>query len=183
MSAILENLTPDDIRCLLVTEDELARCAPLERILPTPTSHRYLKFTENPRYYNRLLDAWESRYAKKRQEGIDLLQQYCKNKIHLIVPAQPARLVSLRNQAKKKSFAIRHSSYISSNGSALIKIILAIICDIQQIPYIMNFFFIKPSKISTVFNHDKTKTKKKNDKGRLASISIGLLALSDDSLS
>lgn len=134
----MENLTPDDIRCLLVTEDELARCAPLERILPTPTSHRYLKFTENPRYYNRLLDAWESRYAKKRQEGIDLLQQYCKNKVHLIVPAQPARLVSLQNR-KKQIFAIRHS--ISNNGIALIKIILAIICDNQQKPYIMNFFY------------------------------------------
>lgn len=94
LDAILENLTPDDIRCLLTTEDELARCAPLERIFPTPLSHRYLKFTENPRYYNRLLDAWETRYSMRRQLGIDRLQKYCENKIHLIVPAQPAKMVS-----------------------------------------------------------------------------------------
>lgn len=92
---ILEHLTPDDIRCLITTEDELGRCSPLERILPTANSYRYLKFTENPRYYNRLLDAWETRYGKKRREGIALLQKYCENKIHLIVPAQPAKQVSL----------------------------------------------------------------------------------------
>lgn len=97
MNAILENLTPDDVRCLITAEDELARCAPLERILPTSTSHRYLRFTENPRYYNRLLDAWETKYSKKRQEGIQLLSRYCENKYHLIVPTQPAKLVRMLN--------------------------------------------------------------------------------------
>lgn len=92
LDAILEHLTPDDIRCLIKTEDELARCAPLERICPTPNSHRYIKFTESPRYYNRLLDAWEHRYSKNRQQGIDLLQKYCENRIHLIVPAPCPKL-------------------------------------------------------------------------------------------
>lgn len=92
----MDNLTPDDIRCLLTTEDELARCAPLERILPTPTSHRYLNFTENPRYYNRLLDAWETRHSSKREEGIALLRKYCDNKVHLTVPPQPVKKVSFQ---------------------------------------------------------------------------------------
>ncbi|XP_055921344.1 tubulin monoglutamylase TTLL4-like isoform X2 [Eupeodes corollae] len=91
INAILENLTPDDIRCLVVSEDELARSAPLERIFPTSNTHKYLKYTEVPRYYNRLLDAWETRYSKNRQEGIKLLQAYCEQKYHLEVPPSPAR--------------------------------------------------------------------------------------------
>ncbi|XP_050099630.1 tubulin monoglutamylase TTLL4 isoform X2 [Anopheles aquasalis] len=86
MSTILEDLTPDDVRCLLLTEDELARSAPLERILPAPHSHRYIGFTEHPRYYNRLLDAWEHRYSHNRAEGIALLQSLCEKKVHLQVP-------------------------------------------------------------------------------------------------
>ncbi|XP_058814235.1 tubulin monoglutamylase TTLL4-like isoform X4 [Topomyia yanbarensis] len=86
LNTILDELTPDDIRCLLLTEDELARSAPLERILPAPNGHRYIGFTEYPRYYNRLLDAWEQRYCHKRTEGIALLQSYCEKKIHLQVP-------------------------------------------------------------------------------------------------
>uniref|UniRef100_A0A182JZK4 Tubulin polyglutamylase TTLL4 n=1 Tax=Anopheles christyi TaxID=43041 RepID=A0A182JZK4_9DIPT len=86
LNTILEELTPDDVRCLLLTEDELARSAPLERILPAPNSYRYIGFTENPRYYNRLLDAWEHRYSHNRSEGIALLQSLCERKVHLQVP-------------------------------------------------------------------------------------------------
>ncbi|XP_061510802.1 tubulin monoglutamylase TTLL4 isoform X2 [Anopheles gambiae] len=86
LNTILEELTPDDVRCLLLTEDELARSAPLERILPAPNSYRYIGFTENPRYYNRLLDAWEHRYGHNRSEGIALLQSLCERKVHLQVP-------------------------------------------------------------------------------------------------
>lgn len=44
-------------------------------------------FTESPRYYNRLLDAWENRYGgKRREEGIAYLRSLCENKIHLQVP-------------------------------------------------------------------------------------------------
>uniref|UniRef100_A0A182QQ02 Tubulin polyglutamylase TTLL4 n=1 Tax=Anopheles farauti TaxID=69004 RepID=A0A182QQ02_9DIPT len=86
LSTILEELTPDDVRCLLLSEDELARSAPLERILPAPNSYRYIGFTEHPRYYNRLLDAWEHRYSHNRPEGIALLQSLCERKVHLEVP-------------------------------------------------------------------------------------------------
>lgn len=87
--SILDDLTPDDLRCLITAEDELARCAPLERICPTPHSHRYLKFTEHSRYYNRLLDAWETQYADKRDEGIRLLRSHCELKKHLLVTQAP----------------------------------------------------------------------------------------------
>uniref|UniRef100_A0A182NF19 Tubulin polyglutamylase TTLL4 n=1 Tax=Anopheles dirus TaxID=7168 RepID=A0A182NF19_9DIPT len=86
LNTILEELTPDDVRCLLLSEDELARSAPLERILPAPNSYRYIGFTEHPRYYNRLLDAWEHRYSHNRSEGIALLQSLCERKVHLQVP-------------------------------------------------------------------------------------------------
>ncbi|XP_058058759.1 tubulin monoglutamylase TTLL4-like [Anopheles bellator] len=86
INTILDELTPDDVRCLLLTEDELSRSAPLERILPAPNSHRYIGYTEHPRYYNRLLDAWEHRYSHNRADGIALLQTLCEKKVHLQVP-------------------------------------------------------------------------------------------------
>ncbi|XP_058979823.1 uncharacterized protein LOC109613485 isoform X1 [Musca domestica] len=85
LDAILEHLLPDDVRCLLLSEDELNRCSPLERIFPTPNTFNYLKFVDNPRYYNRLLDAWEHRYGHCREKGIELLRQYCRDNYHLIV--------------------------------------------------------------------------------------------------
>ncbi|XP_075151826.1 tubulin tyrosine ligase-like 4A isoform X2 [Haematobia irritans] len=91
IEAILENLTPDDVRCLLIAEDELARSAPLERIFPTTETYKYLKYTETPRYYNRLLDAWEARYGTNRIDGINLLRQYCEERYHLQVPQIPTK--------------------------------------------------------------------------------------------
>uniref|UniRef100_A0A1I8NC09 Tubulin-tyrosine ligase family n=1 Tax=Musca domestica TaxID=7370 RepID=A0A1I8NC09_MUSDO len=91
IDAILENLTPDDVRCLIIAEDELARSSPLERIFPTAETHKYLKYTETPRYYNRLLDAWETRYSHNRIEGINLLRQYCEDRYHLQVPQIPTK--------------------------------------------------------------------------------------------
>lgn len=85
IETILENLLPDDVRCLIASEDELARCKPLERIFPTANTHVYLNFVDNPRYYNRLLDAWETRYSHCRENGIELLANLCKDNYHLNV--------------------------------------------------------------------------------------------------
>jgi len=51
-------------------------------------------FTENPRYYNRLLDAWDHKYSKKRDEGIAFLKGLCAKKIHLQVPPPTLEKVS-----------------------------------------------------------------------------------------
>lgn len=99
-NTILKHLTPDDVRQLMIAEDELARAAPLERIFPSATSHKYLKFLEHPRYHNRLLDAWEHRYGanqKVRDEGIALLRRYASDRIHLLVPPQPVKKVRERD--------------------------------------------------------------------------------------
>ncbi|XP_065085809.1 tubulin monoglutamylase TTLL4 isoform X2 [Ochlerotatus camptorhynchus] len=123
LNNILEELTPDDVRCLLLTEDELARSAPLERILPAPNSHRYVCFTEHPRYYNRLLDAWEQRYCHNRAEGIALLQSLCQQKIHLQVPPSTFKKDSnskpqqLQQQQQPDSSSSSSSSTNNENAS------------------------------------------------------------------
>ena len=97
----MEELTPDDVRCLILTEDELARCAPLERIFPAPNTHKYLEFTESPRYYNRLLDAWESKYGSRRNEGIHRLQELCEKKVHLQVPQTAANVRKVKKRKQR----------------------------------------------------------------------------------
>ncbi|XP_062706003.1 tubulin monoglutamylase TTLL4 isoform X3 [Aedes albopictus] len=115
LNNILDELTPDDVRCLLLTEDELARSAPLERILPAPNSHRYVCFTEHPRYYNRLLDAWEHRYCHNRAEGIALLQSLCQQKIHLQVP--PSTFKKDSNNRQQPDISSSSSSTNNENAS------------------------------------------------------------------
>uniref|UniRef100_A0A1A9VI54 Tubulin polyglutamylase TTLL4 n=1 Tax=Glossina austeni TaxID=7395 RepID=A0A1A9VI54_GLOAU len=95
INEILERLTPDDVRCLITAEDELARSKPLERIFPTAETYKYLKYTESARYYNRLLDAWETRYSENRSAGIDLLRDYCSERYHLQIPPTPAKKENL----------------------------------------------------------------------------------------
>lgn len=106
VDTILDNLLPDDVRCLIVAEDELARCKPLERIFPTPGSHTFLPYFENARYYNRLLDAWETKYAKNREVGIALLSRLCKEKYHLQVSEAAMEKVNIE-------LLIRHSTELT----------------------------------------------------------------------
>lgn len=40
-----------------------------QKIFPTPSTHQYHQFFEAPRYYNMLLDAWETKYHNNRHEG------------------------------------------------------------------------------------------------------------------
>ncbi|MBN3319758.1 TTLL4 polyglutamylase, partial [Atractosteus spatula] len=69
LSSILDVLTPDDVRVLAETEDEFCRRGEFERVFPTPSSSRYLRFFEQPRYLNILLDQWEQKYCLNRQKG------------------------------------------------------------------------------------------------------------------
>lgn len=65
---ILEELTGDDVRHLIQAEDELTVIGNFERIFPTKYTHDYLQYMEM-RYYNRLFDAWESKYEDNRKPG------------------------------------------------------------------------------------------------------------------
>merc|ERR1719495_2935566 len=87
-SGMLDELTPDDTRQLVLAEDELATSRRFTRIFPTATSHRYFKFMEKPRYHNLLLSAWELKYSGlERETGRSLLESLCRSKHHLKVPA------------------------------------------------------------------------------------------------
>lgn len=66
---ILNQLTPDDVRCLIESEDEYHRKGAFTRIFPSTTSSKYFVYFEHIRYYNLLLDAWEKTYHTRREEG------------------------------------------------------------------------------------------------------------------
>lgn len=74
---------PDDVRHLIAYEDELTQLGRFQKIFPTASSHQYLQYFEVPRYYNMLLDAWETKYGYNREEGISRLQKMCRTKYHL----------------------------------------------------------------------------------------------------
>ncbi|KAK9887917.1 hypothetical protein WA026_000220 [Henosepilachna vigintioctopunctata] len=81
LESILQNLTGDDVRHLLQAEDELRVKDKFKRIFPTASTHKLLHFME-PRYYNRLFDAWEAKYENNREQGIQRLQALCNERIH-----------------------------------------------------------------------------------------------------
>ncbi|XP_050294312.1 tubulin monoglutamylase TTLL4-like isoform X2 [Anthonomus grandis grandis] len=86
---ILKELTGDDVRQLIRAEDEYVVKGKFERIFPTANTFKYLDFME-PRYYNRLFDAWETKYSNRREDGIALLQTLCAQKVHLKIGNVPS---------------------------------------------------------------------------------------------
>ncbi|XP_042698940.1 tubulin monoglutamylase TTLL4 isoform X3 [Chrysemys picta bellii] len=76
-SSVLDILTPDDVRVLVETEDEFARRGHFERVFPTRISMRYLRFFEQPRYFNILTAQWELKYYLNKPRGLDLLRNWC----------------------------------------------------------------------------------------------------------
>lgn len=84
-ATILDILTPDDIRMLTETVDENSRRGDFQRVFPSPASHPYQAFFEQPRYYNLLLQAWcckypltETRGQQKAQHGHFFCTSFCK---------------------------------------------------------------------------------------------------------
>ncbi|XP_046436053.1 tubulin monoglutamylase TTLL4-like [Neodiprion fabricii] len=94
LESILATLTPDDVRRLIRYEDEATQVGGFEKIFPTRSSHRYHKFFDKLRYYNKLLDAWEETYWPNKAEGLSRLQKLCREKRHL---------GDLKNQAELQS--------------------------------------------------------------------------------
>ncbi|XP_025190868.1 tubulin polyglutamylase TTLL4-like [Melanaphis sacchari] len=86
IDSILEDLLPDDIRNLIIYEDELTQIGSFQKVFPTTSSYKYHQYFDSSRYYNMLLDAWECKYSNKRGEGIAVLEKLCQLKIHLEVP-------------------------------------------------------------------------------------------------
>ncbi|RXM99150.1 Tubulin polyglutamylase TTLL4 [Acipenser ruthenus] len=73
-SSILEVLTLEDVRVLSETEDEFCRRGEFERVYPSFSSSRYLRFFEQPRYLNILLNQWEQKYYPNKTRYTVIVQ-------------------------------------------------------------------------------------------------------------
>lgn len=81
-ASVLDVLTPDDVRVLVEMEDEFSRRGQFERIFPSRISSRYLRFFEQPRYFNILTTQWEQKYHGNKLKGVDLLRSWCYKGFH-----------------------------------------------------------------------------------------------------
>ncbi|NXN33242.1 TTLL4 polyglutamylase, partial [Nycticryphes semicollaris] len=109
-SSVLDILTPDDVRVLVETEDEYSRRGQFERVFPTHISMRYLRFFEQPRYFNILVTQWELKYYLNKHKGLELLKNWCAKGYHTGAGTDLAQAWSL-----PKSFFLQKSS-VQSNG-------------------------------------------------------------------
>ncbi|XP_056352006.1 tubulin monoglutamylase TTLL4 [Oenanthe melanoleuca] len=109
-SSVLDILTPDDVRILVETEDEYSRRGQFERVFPSHISMRYLRFFEQPRYFNILVTQWELKYYLNRHKGLELLKNWCVKGYHTGAGTDLAQMWSL-----PKSLFLQKSS-IQSNG-------------------------------------------------------------------
>ncbi|NXT09380.1 TTLL4 polyglutamylase, partial [Prunella fulvescens] len=107
-ASVLDVLTPDDVRILVETEDEYSRRGQFERVFPSHISMRYLRFFEQPRYFNILVTQWELKYYLNRHKGLELLKKWCVKGYHTGAGMDLA-------QMWPKSFFLQKSS-IQSNG-------------------------------------------------------------------
>ncbi|XP_071291251.1 tubulin monoglutamylase TTLL4 isoform X2 [Agelaius tricolor] len=109
-SSVLDILTPDDVRVLVETEDEYSRRGQFERVFPSHISMRYLRFFEQPRYFNILVTQWELKYYLNRHKGLELLKNWCVKGYHTGARTDLAQMWSL-----PKSLFLQKSG-IQSNG-------------------------------------------------------------------
>uniref|UniRef100_A0A2K5DVP8 Tubulin tyrosine ligase like 4 n=1 Tax=Aotus nancymaae TaxID=37293 RepID=A0A2K5DVP8_AOTNA len=94
-ASVLDVLTPDDVRILVEMEDEFSRRGQFERIFPSHVSSRYLRFFEQPRYFNILTTQWEQKYHGNKLKGVDLLRSWCYKGFHMGVVSDSAPVWSL----------------------------------------------------------------------------------------
>ncbi|XP_066201163.1 tubulin monoglutamylase TTLL4 [Saccopteryx leptura] len=94
-ASVLDVLTPDDVRVLVEMEDEFSRRGQFERIFPSRISSRYLRFFEQPRYFNILTTQWEQKYHGNKVKGVDLLRSWCYKGFHTGATSDSAPLWSL----------------------------------------------------------------------------------------
>lgn len=94
-ASVLDVLTPDDVRVLVEMEDEFSRRGQFERIFPSRISSRYLRFFEQPRYFNILTTQWEQKYHGNKLKGVDLLRSWCYKGFHIGAVSDSAPVWSL----------------------------------------------------------------------------------------
>ncbi|XP_014640791.1 PREDICTED: tubulin polyglutamylase TTLL4 isoform X2 [Ceratotherium simum simum] len=94
-ASVLDVLTPDDVQVLVEMEDEFSRRGQFERIFPSRISSRYLRFFEQPRYFNILTTQWEQKYHANKLKGVDLLRSWCYKGFHTGAISDSAPMWSL----------------------------------------------------------------------------------------
>merc|ERR1719189_416383 len=119
LESMIDYLTPDDVRCLIRAEDELVQATHFSRIFPTQDTHKYFKFFEEPRYYNFLMVAWETRYGEQRAAAIDRLEQLCQEKHHLKLPKMVSN--NPNSMAKKKTVDVSQLKAPTPSIAAIIE--------------------------------------------------------------
>ena len=84
VDTILDDLTPNDVRVLIKTEEELSQTQHFTRLFPNENSHELFKYYyEGIPYNDKLLDAWEYKYGNQRSKGIIRLKKLCAKAVHL----------------------------------------------------------------------------------------------------
>jgi hypothetical protein len=92
-------LAPRDARLLLLAQEELGQCDLFDRIWPTARTHSYFRYLECVPYAEKLMgewpppahrpsDAYEHRYAERQEDGLALIAECCRQKVHLRRPKQ-----------------------------------------------------------------------------------------------
>ncbi|XP_073701694.1 tubulin monoglutamylase TTLL4 isoform X1 [Garra rufa] len=117
-ATILEVLTPDDVRVLAESEDEFSRKGDFERVFPSHASSRYLRFFEQPRYLNILLNQWEQKYWLNRSKGINVLRDLCEKRVHLGNLADSVHHWSSKSYHGHRSQMTRSSVLVSQRSDA-----------------------------------------------------------------
>jgi len=85
LDTILEDLTPYDVRQLIMMEDEVAQTKMFTKVWPTPETFKYFQYLTEVSYGEKLMDAFEYFYGEHRTEGHDLIRQYAEMNTHLRV--------------------------------------------------------------------------------------------------
>lgn len=112
-------LTPNDVCVLAESEDEFCRLGDFERIFPSPASTRYLRFFEQPRYLNILLNQWEQKYNQNRSTGVCLCARACARACLWLLLCDRVWLLTAVNDACCSMFRYRTAEKSLSEESTL----------------------------------------------------------------
>jgi len=107
LESILEELTPYDVRQLIMMEDEVSQTKSFSKLWPTSETFKYFPYLQEVLYCEKLMDAYEFYYGDHREEGQELVNEYCEMKIHLKVkiehPKQEEEVVQQQKNLTKLS--------------------------------------------------------------------------------
>ena len=111
LSYILDTLTPDDMRMLIETEDELTRKGCFQIVFPLSQTLPYLKYFSVQRYYNLLLHAWFSNPHYRAGRGIALLRDFARQGIPFKTQPPPSHQWTHKQKLMVKQMTLSPKKY------------------------------------------------------------------------